>query len=420
MSFYTALSGLNAAQTDISVTSNNIANVGTLGFHGSRPEFADIYTSNPNSRPSAQIGSGVEVARIGMDFSQGSLVATGNVLDLSLQGPGFFQVRTGPDAGADVAFTRAGAFNMNSDGFITNTAGHYLTGFPTAENGEAQSTVETGRLRIAPAYGTPTATTAVTMGLRMPLDDNGGMGGQAMVPLAVPFDADDASTYAYSAPVPVLDAEGKPVAAEAFFVMTKAPDPLDGSLAYEVQLRVDGQIATPPAPAATLSFDAGGVQTAGMGPMGFTLGATTLSLDLTGSSATKGDFGITSVAHDGQGRLDLSSVEVRENGTIWASYGAEKSVAIGKVAVANFTDLQGLRNIGSATYLASRESGEVRIGAPGTAGFGAVRSGSVEQANVDLTEELVSLIMAQRNYQASAKALETNGKLSETVMNIRT
>ena len=418
MSFHTALSGLNAAQTDISVTSNNIANVGTLGFHGSRPEFADIYTSSPNSRPASQIGSGVEVARIGQDFSQGSLTATGNVLDLSLQGPGFFQVRTGADEGADVAFTRAGAFNMNSSGFVTNSAGHYLTGFPTSESGEAQSTVETQRLRIPQEYGAPKPTSALAMAMNMPLADNGGMGGQAAIPAAA-FDPSDSGSYAYAAPVPMLDGDGRPVPAEAFFVMTKAPDPQDGGIAYSVRLRVGDAVAAPDDPAAVLSFDAGGSQTGGIGPMGFTLGGRALSLDMAGSSATRDDFGVTAVSHDGKSRLDLSSVEVRSNGTVWASYGAEKSVAVGKVAVANFTDLQGLRNIGSATYLASRESGEVRLGEPGAAGFGAVRSGSVEQANVDLTEELVSLIMAQRNYQASAKALETNGKLSETVMNIR-
>src|SRR6056297_2973499 len=135
MSFFTALSGLNAAQTDISVTSNNIANVGTTGFHGSRAEFADIYTNSPYSRPASQIGQGVETARMGVDFSQGSLRATGNVLDLSLQGPGFFQVQTGLDDDAQTAYTRAGAFGMNVDGYVTNAAGQYLSVFPTAADG---------------------------------------------------------------------------------------------------------------------------------------------------------------------------------------------------------------------------------------------------------------------------------------------
>jgi flagellar hook protein FlgE len=128
---------------------------------------------------------------------------------------------------------------------------------------------------------------------------------------------------------------------------------------------------------------------------------------------------VINVGQNGSSRLDLSSVEVRDDGTVWANYGAERSVAVGQVAVANFADLQALNSIGDATYLASRDSGPARLGAPGTSGFGSVQSGSVERSNVDLTEELVNLIMAQRNYQASAKALETNGVLADTVMNIR-
>ncbi|KJS44148.1 MAG: hypothetical protein VR71_07060 [Roseovarius sp. BRH_c41] len=418
MSFHTALSGLNAAQADISVTSNNIANVGTLGFHGSRAEFADIYTNSPYSRPASQIGSGTEVSRVAVDFKQGSLTATGNVLDLSLQGPGFFQVRTGPDAGADVGYTRAGAFGMNRDGFVTNAAGHFLTVFPTTENGDTLSTTQTERLQIPQQIGTPQATTAVNLSFNLSLSNNGGLGTQAAIPAAA-FDPADPSTYAATTQIPVLNAEGQAVSAQAFFVMSDAPDALDGGLAYTVQLVVDGATAAPADPLAALSFDAGGIQTGGLGAMNFALGTQALSIDLSGSRVSDEAFGAIAVSQDGSRRLNLSSVEVRDDGTVWASFGAERSLAVGQVAVANFSDIQGLGSIGSATYLASRDSGEPRLGVPGTSGFGAVRSGSVERSNVDLTEQLVNLIMAQRNYQASAKALETNGTLAETVLNIR-
>ncbi|WP_417727022.1 flagellar hook protein FlgE [Roseovarius sp.] len=418
MSFHTALSGLNAAQADISVTSNNIANVGTLGFHGSRAEFADIYTNSPFSRPASQIGSGTEVSQIAVNYKQGSLTATGNVLDLSLQGPGFFQVRTGPDAEAGFGYTRAGAFGMNRDGFVTNAAGHFLNVFPTSENGDPLTTTQTERLNIPQQYGTPQATTAVNLSFNLSLSDNGGLGTQAAIPAAL-FDPADPSTYAATTQIPVLNAEGQAVPAQAFFVMSDAPDAEDGGLSYTLQLVVDGVTAEPADPLATLSFDAGGVQTSGLEAMSFALGEQTLSLDLGGSRVSTSAFGAISVSQDGNPRLELSSVEVREDGTVWASYGAERSVAVGQVAVANFSDLQGLGNIGSATYLASRESGEARLGVPGSSGFGAIRSGSVERSNVDLTEQLVNLIMAQRNYQASAKALETNGTLADTVLNIR-
>jgi flagellar hook protein FlgE len=418
MSFYTALSGLNAAQTDISVTSNNIANVGTVGFRASRAEFADIFTNAPSSRPSAQIGIGTEVTRMGINFNQGAIRATGSVLDLSIQGSGFFQVQVGPEANAPLAYTRAGAFNMNNAGYIVNTAGQHLTGFPVSANGDTLTTAQTQPLRIPLTYGQPTATSQVDLRMRLSTSDNGGMGSQAALPAGA-FDPANPETFAHSVAVPVLDANGQAVPAMAYFVLTDAPDAEDGSMSYEVRLVVNGQIAVQTAPAQALSFDAEGLQTGGLQPLNFTLPTGNIALNLAESSVGQGAFGVTSVRHDGQSTQRLSAIEVRDNGLVWARYGSETSIAVGQVAIANFTDLQGLASLGNASYSATRTAGPVRLDVPGSAGLGAIRSGAVEQANVDLTEQLVHLIMAQRNYQASAKALETNGKLSETIMNIR-
>lgn len=418
MSFFTALSGLNAAQTDISVTSNNIANVGTLGFHGSRAEFSDIYINTPQSRPASQVGSGTSVARLGVDFGQGSMRATGNVMDMSIQGPGFFQVRTGLEPDDNYAYTRSGAFNMNSDGYVTNVAGHYLTVFPTAENGDTLTFTETMPLRFPREYGNTAATSHIDLEMRMSIDDNGGLGTQATVPAAA-FDPADQTTFAHQASVPVLNADGVSVPATAYFILADTPDAQDGSIAYSVQLVVDGEVTVPQDPTAVLSFDSDGKQIGGLSDMGFAKANGTISIDLSNSSIGRGDFGVLSVSQNGESRRALSAIEILDDGVVWASYGGESLLAVGQVAMASFSDLQGLNSIGNASYLATRSSGEVRLGAPESSGFGAVRSGSVEQANIDLTEELVHLITAQRNYQASAKALETNGKLSETIMNMR-
>ena len=418
MALYTALSGLNAAQTDISVTSNNIANVGTIGFHGSRAEFSDIYTNSPYSRPASQVGQGVVTSRIGVDFSQGSLRATGNVLDLSIQGPGFFQVRTGAEDDAKLAYTRAGAFGMNVDGYVTNATGHHMMVYPTAADGARLGTTETQLLQIPQQSGTPRATTSVDLGMRLSVTDNGAQGTQAAVP-AAPFDPADDTTFAHSTSVPFFDETGVAVPARAYFILADAPDAADPSISYSVQFVVDGETATPTDPAAVLSFDGNGVQTGGLDAMTFDLPTGPLSLNLANSEVTRDAFGVLSVTHDGRSLQSLASLEVRDDGNVWASYGAEPAVSLGQIVVGNFNDLQGLTSIGGATYLESRVSGAVRLGGAGESGFGLIRSGSIEQANVDLTEELVNLIMAQRNYQASAKALETNGKLSETVMNIR-
>lgn len=418
MSSYTALSGLNAAQTDIAVTSNNIANVGTIGFHGSRSEFADVFAHPPYSVSDTQIGMGAELSRISVDYSQGSVTATGNALDLSLQGSGFFQVETGAVEGDGLAYTRAGAFNLNADGYVTNARNNYLTVFPTSETGDALTTTETRRLVIPQTYGSATATTTVDMSARMSLDDNGGKGTQATVPAAA-FDPADSSTFAFSSPMPVLDETGTAVPAQVYFVMTKEPDTADPSIAYEAQIVVDGEIATPTAASAVLSFDGDGVMTAGDTDVSYTLPSGTLSLNLAGSTVEHTSFAVNSVTQDGTTEKALSAVKVNDDGTIWASYGSEYQVALGQVAIANFADLQGLSSIGGTTYMATNTSGAPRLGEPGTSGFGTVRSGALENANVDLTKELVNLITSQRNYQASAKALEADAKLADTVINMR-
>ena len=418
MALYTALSGLHAAQTDISVTSNNIANVGTIGFHGSRAEFADIYTNSPYSRPASQVGQGVETARIGVDFSQGSMRATGNVFDLSLQGPGFFQVQTSLDEDAKLAYTRAGAFGVNVDGYVTNAAGHYLSVFPTAADGSRLGNLETELLQIPQQNGTPSATAAVDLAVQLSLTDNGALGTQAAVPAAA-FDPADQTTFAYSTSVPMLNDAGESVSARAYFVLADAPDAADPSISYSVQFVVDGEVAVPTDPTAVLSFDGDGVQTGGLADMEFTLTSGPVTINLANSGVSQDPFEVLSVSHDGSARQNLSAIEIGQDGNVWATYGSDPAISLGQIAVGNFNDLQGLTSIGSATYLETRASGTVRLGGSGESGYGQIRSGMIEQANVDLTEELVNLIMAQRNYQASAKALETNGKLSEAVMNIR-
>ncbi|MEL6915430.1 MAG: flagellar hook protein FlgE [Pseudomonadota bacterium] len=420
MSFFTALSGLNAAQQDISSTSNNIANVSTLGFHGSRPEFVDIFFSSPQSQPARQVGSGVNISRMTRDFSSGATISTGNVFDLSLSGQGFFLTQIGNEEGAEIGYTRAGAFNMLADGTVSNASGNLLHAFPTAANGEPLSTRITQPLQIPQTFGVPEATTALDVAVQVSLTDNGGFGTQAGLPAAV-FDPDNSATYAFSTEVPVLDAEGAAVPAQAFLVLETAPTPGDPSIAYSIQLVRDGEVLAPSAPAEELSFDATGLQTGAITPQVFTdAGGGTLSISFANSVVSRDDFAVLDIGGDGAREQRLSSIDVTDDGTVFANYGGEASLAVGKIAVATFTNLQALSSIGSSTYLATQDAGEVRLGIPGSTGFGGIESGSVEQSNVDLTEELVHLIMAQRNYQASAKALETNGTLAETVMNIRT
>lgn len=132
MSMYTALSGINAAQTDIAATSHNIANVATTGFKSSRAEFADIFSSSPMSVSRTAVGAGVQVARTAQQFTQGNVSATGNVLDLAIEGSGFFAIRTAVGNSTETQYTRAGAFSRDATGTIVNAGGSAILGWPVS------------------------------------------------------------------------------------------------------------------------------------------------------------------------------------------------------------------------------------------------------------------------------------------------
>lgn len=421
MSMNTALSGLTAAQSDIAATSHNIANVSTIGFRASRAEFADVFSQSPQSLTGTRVGSGTQVTRIAQDFSQGSVVGTGKTLDIAIEGPGFFALRAGTTAnGADGAmmFSRAGAFGMTADGVIVNAANQQLLGWPTSATGEALSGATTAAVpfRVPFSMGTPVATTAITAGLRLPTDP-AMSGAQAAVPPA-PFDPADPTTFAHRSQVPVFDGTGMPVETEIFLVRQSNPDMATPETVYSVQLMRDGVMMTPDA-GNTLTFGADGAPLPTTGSLSFSGPTGPLSLDLTGSRLQDAPFQVEQIAHDGRNINQLSTLEVDSRGTVWATYGAEERVAQGRFMLVNFANPGGLRVMGNAAFTASGDSGEPIAGAPGSAGFGQLRSGALEKANVDLTEELVDLISAQRNYQASAKALETSAAMTQTIMNMR-
>ena len=418
MTFITALSGLNAAQTDISTTSNNIANVGTVGFHSSRAEFADFYPNSPYSNPQTTVGSGTQVTRVARSFQQGTVGATGNQLDLAIQGAGMFQMQAELD-GDEIAYTRAGAFGLNENGYIVNAEGYYLNAFPASDNGEVLSMVRTAPVKVEMFDGSPKATENIETSLMFPTGEDIN-GSQAAVP-AAEFDSANPETFAFSNSINIFDADGQPQSANMYYVLRDLPDVDDPTTTFEVRLTIDGRDGTETfAGDATITFDDDGYLVDGTEPITFDVSGRTINVDLADSRIKDMEFAVQTYRQDGETRDALSGLQVDDTGLIWAAYGGRESKAIGRVALANFNSLGGLENLGSATYGATRSSGAAQLGVPAINGFGSIRSGALEYANVDLTKELVNLITAQRNFQASAKALETNQSLSQTIMNMRT
>ena len=197
MSFFTALTGLKGAQTDIATTSNNIANVGSTGFKKSRAEFGDIFSTTPLQ--TNVIGSGAGTKSIKQQFSQGNIIQSTNTLDMAISGEGYFAMKAGGNAGQTV-YTRNGSFDVNDDGFIVDSNGQFLLGYPVDSDGAvADTTFEgSGKLQLKADYGDPKETTLIGVGVNLPADAD-------IVPPSVTVDPNDVETYSAPSAVPVFD-----------------------------------------------------------------------------------------------------------------------------------------------------------------------------------------------------------------------
>lgn len=268
MSFYTSLSGLKNAQTDLNVVAHNIANAETVGFKKSRVEFADIVAGSAFSNPKMIQGIGAAVETVNQNFAIGPIEQTGSALDMAVTGDGFFTTRA--SATGDTLYTRNGSFRMDENGFIDDGAGNRLQIFAPGADPLTDPTVD------------------------------------ALVP-----------------------------------------------------------------------------------------------------------------ATNGAGAA-FAGVTIGIDGSVIASYADGTNDVIGTVALASFTSPNGLKPMGSSNWMATGLSGTANYGLPGVGAYGGLLSGALERSNVDIAEELVSLITAQRYFQANAKAIDTATQISQAVINLRT
>ncbi|WP_443630015.1 flagellar hook protein FlgE [Candidatus Njordibacter sp. Uisw_056] len=415
MSFYTSLTGLNSAQADLGVTSNNIANVGTVGFKKSRADFGDLFSST-----SGAIGQGAHLKNVNQQFSQGSIEMSGNALDLAISGEGFFAVR--PDLSAtETVYTRAGAFSINNDNYVVDSSGQYLQAFPVSEDGSVIATGLTSAksLQLTSAGGLPKVTSKIELGLNLPSD--------AAIKPTASFSPSDSNTFNSSTQMTAYDSLGNPHVATVYFLKTSNPTPAVPTNTWDTKLYIDGTVIAPTNAAdSVLTFDQDGKLTAPIAaitydPATLITGAIPLSLSIdygSLSSQYSAPFSVMSLSQDGHPRGELSGMDVDSSGVVRANYTNGTQLALGKLMLANFDNPNGLKQIGNASFEATNASGLVDLGEAGFGGFGDIRGGALEGSNVDLTEQLVKLISAQRNFQANAKALDTSGTLMQTIMGI--
>ncbi|KWR70996.1 MULTISPECIES: flagellar hook protein FlgE [Pseudomonas] len=435
MSFNTALSGLNAASTDLNVTGNNIANVGTTGFKSSRTEFADLYAASMLGTGRNAVGSGVITQSVSQQFTQGNLTSTGRSLDLAISGNGFFMVS---DNGSRL-YTRNGSFNTDASGYIVDGSGNRLQGYGVNGNGSVVNGVITD-LKVDTANQPPSPTSKITSTLSL--------NSAASTPTNATFDPADSDSYNWSTSVDIYDSQGNSHTMTNYFVK-------DSSNNWTMHTLVDGRSPTDPTSTtpltSQLSFNSSG-QLTGVTSTGMTVNAdktmtltgwvpaaitdsTTdpvtwgangaagatggISLDLTKTTQTNAAFAVTAVTQDGYATGQMSGLSVDVDGQMYATYTNGQSKVIGQLVLANFANTQGLTPVGSTAWKQSLASGEAVIGTPTSGTLGSVGSGSLEESNVDLTAQLVNLIVAQRNYQANAKTVQTESTISDTIINLR-
>ena len=420
MSFFTALTGLNAAQTDLSTIANNIANAATNGFKKSRIAFGDIITASPLQDPARIVGSGTSVRSIAQQFSQGAIATSDSALDLAISGQGFFAVKS-PGGDGQIAFTRNGAFSMTADRYVVDAAGRRVQIYPTTPDGAVLTSAlaATQSLKLPLTSGAPLATSAIKLAVNLP----------ATAPLTTaPFSASDATTYTSATSVTLYDSLGNALPATVYYAKTALPVPPSTSNEWTAHVVVGGtELKVGGTAGFKLTFDNTGTLTSPLLPTAFdsftpSTGGNAMSLTLDHGTATTqqaGPFAVVSATQDGFTTGRLASVAVDGDGTVRTSFTNGIVQILGKVAVAQFANPQGLKQIGNATYVATPQAGVPITGEAGTNGLGGILSGSIEKSNVDLTEELVDLIVAQRNFQANAKTIDTTSTLLSTIINIR-
>lgn len=409
MGFQHGLSGLRGASAKLDVTGNNIANANTVGFKQSQAQFSDVF-ANALGGGRNQIGIGTQLAAVAQEFTQGNVTPTNNPLDVAITGNGFFRMSNN----GTVSYTRNGQFHLDKDGFLVNASNYNVTGFSADASGHIIPNIPVN-LRLPTADMTPKPTTSFMAGVNLDA--------RTEVPSPLPpFNSADPLTYTHSTSGEVFDSFGNSHILNLYFQKT-------ASSSWEVHATVEGSASGVDfggSPSLLLTFDSSGIMTSPTGSVSATVNFTdpaiqplALSVDLSRSTQFGSKFGVNAMNQDGFASGRLAGYSISDNGEIRASYTNNVTRTVGQLALAGFSNPNGLKSMGNNQWGETAESGLPLVGIPQTGILGSLQSSAVEESNVDLTTELVSLIMTQRVYQANAKTIETQDSVMQSIMNIR-
>lgn len=437
MSFNIGLSGLYAASKQLDVTGNNIANVATTGFKSSRAEFEDVYSASKLGVGSKTVGNGVRLAAVSQQFGQGDVNNTGNVLDMAIQGQGYFILS---DNGS-LSYTRAGAFQTNKDNYVVTSDGLRLQGYAADENGTIIKSGLTD-LKIDTSALAPKATSLIDQGINL----NSSADSIPLAPTGPAFVPTDETTYSKKFSTEIYDSQGNKHTMEQYYRKTgqntwtmytlidgrnpqnpASTTPLTGTMTFKSDGSVNsmtGSVAPDDSFAVVNNVftvkgwipSAYNSATGTWSPNGSAANPDGIRLDMNSTTSYNTETARLSQSQDGYATGILSSLSIDSTGVMFASFSNQQSRAIGQLAIASFANEQGLEQQGGTRWKETYASGIPGIDTPKTGTLGSISSNSLEESNVNLTQELVELVKAQSNYQANAKTISTQSSIMQTII----
>lgn len=435
---YVSLSGLSSAQLDLNTTSNNIANANTYGFKESRAEFSDVYSNSLFTNAKTTPGGGAQASQVAQQFHEGSSIYTNNPMDLRVSGTGFFAVAKDRLIPQQNEMTRNGAFHLNKENYMVTANDEFLLGYQVnPESGEVSS-YEPQPINIPAEFGKPKQTANIEVGVNLPAN------GDLKDPTQ--FDFSDPDTYNRSTSSTIYDSMGQSYKLTTYYLKDQT-QPNTWQTYYTVTDKggekplnvANGDAATPTGHVGhTMKFNNDGTLASlnnGQPITSVALGdpatntnpvnlngadpAQTLNFGLGSATQFAAPFELTKFDEDGATTGFLTKVDFDENGSVLGTYSNGENVTLGRVALVRVPNEQGLDKKGGTQWDSTQFSGDKIWGESNKGSFGTMNNGMLEQSNIDMTQELVDLISAQRNFQANSRALEVHNQLQQNILQIR-
>ncbi|UYA61059.1 Flagellar hook protein FlgE [Pectobacterium sp. F1-1] len=400
MGFSQAVSGLNAASNNLDVIGNNIANSATVGFKSGTVTFADMFAGS-------KVGMGVKVASVLQDFGNGTVTSSSRDLDIAISGGGFYRLQ---DTNGSIYYSRNGQFMLNGRN-IVNAQGMQLTGYPTAGT---PPVVQTGAdpvpLTVPDGDMLASQTTTASIVANLKSSDSVPTSAWATTPGAE-------GTYNSKTALTTYDSQGNVHNFTLYFVKT-------ADNTWQTYAKDDSVSPANYQNAGTLNFASNGALT-GHTPFNITLTGTNgaangqFRLNLTGSVQQNTEYSYKSPTQNGYAPGSLTGFAINDDGTIEGSYSNGQKQALGQILLASFANPEGLSPEGDNAWSETASSGQAVVGLAGSGSLGKLIGKSTESSNVDLSKELVNMIVAQRNYQSNAQTIKTQDSILQTLVSLR-